>query len=310
MPSTVHMATIEDDQRHTPGPGSPPLWNESFWFAFYDSRQELGVTVRLGMYPNKQEGNLYLHFVQRGEVVHSLIDLRAPLPAREEGRLGIGGMTVEWEQPLERFRLRYQHAAHALDVAWQGFSPTYLYPAVGPESGETPGAARPTGHIEHAGVVTGTMTIAGTAYAIDCLGHRDHSWGAERDWNKLPKWDYLSGEIGKDFWFNAVRVSLGTPGNVIELFLGGLWDGREVLGLAEAKMDVRTTDGGARQLGVDLHLVDERQREHHIVGEQVLVIAPTQFGRTWCKDGFTRYRYGDRIGYGILEHAYIERNGP
>ena len=97
---------------------------------------------------------------------------------------------------------------------------------------------------------------------------------------------------------------------MIELFLGGLWDGQEVLGLADVKMDVRTADGGARQLGVDLHLVDERQRVHHIVGEQVLVIAPTQFGRTWCKDGFTRYRYGDRVGYGILEHAYIERNGP
>jgi hypothetical protein len=89
------MATIEDDQRHTPGPGSPPLWNESFWFAFYDPREELGVTVRLGMYPNKREGNLYLFFVHRGEVVHSLIDMRAPLPAGR-GRLGIGGMTVEW----------------------------------------------------------------------------------------------------------------------------------------------------------------------------------------------------------------------
>src|SRR3989304_4038431 len=162
MPSTVHMAAIEDDQRHTPGPESPLLWNESFWFAFYDPREELGVTVRLGMYPNKQEGNLYLFFVHRGEVVHSLTDLRGPMPPLEDGRLGVAGMTVAWEQPLERFRLRYQHGAHAMDVAWQGFSPTYLYPALEQTSHEAPGEARQTGHIEHAGVVPGAMGIAGT----------------------------------------------------------------------------------------------------------------------------------------------------
>ena len=306
MASTVHMATIEDDGRHTPGPGSPPLWNESYWFAFYDPRAELGVSVRLGIYANRQQGNIYLFFGHQGEIVHSLIDLRAPTPPLEAGRLVIAGMAVEWEEPLERFRLRYEHGSHAMDVVWQGFSPTYLYPSLEQTaSDEAPGQSRQTGHIEHAGVVSGSMTIAGTAYSVDCLGHRDHSWGAERDWNKLPHWDYLSGEIGRDFWFNAVRVALGQ--NAPPIFLGGLWDGREVLGLADVQMDVRTADGGARQVGVDLRLVDERQREHHIVGEEVLVIGAVQFGRTWCKDGFTRYRYNDRVGYGILEHGYIER---
>src|SRR2546425_1096104 len=28
--------------------------------------------------------------------------------------------------------------------------------------------------------------------------------------------------------------------------------------------------------------------------------------RTWLKDGFTRNRYGNRVGYGILEHGYVE----
>ena len=119
----------------------------------------------------------------------------------------------------------------------------------------------------------------------------------------MHNWDYLSGEIGKDFWFNAVQILLGDQ----QIYIGGLWDGKELLNLDEIRMDVRTADDGARQLGVDLHLVDERKREHHIVGEEVLVIAPTQFGRTWCKDGFARYRYGDRVGYGIIELGYVER---
>ena len=304
MASTVHMATIEDDQRHVPGPDSLPLWNESFWFAFYDPRTEVGVTVRLGIFANQEEANIYLFLVHAGEVVHTLIDLRAPVPSQADHRLAIAGMEIEWIESLESFRLRYEHDAHGMDVVWKGYSPTYLYPSRNGANQE-PGQVRQAGHIEHGGVVTGTITLAGRQYSVDCLGHRDHSWGGERDWTKLHHWDYLSGEIDKDFWFNAVRVVMGEGAS--EIFIGGLWDGKELLNLDEIRMDVRTADDGARQLGVDLHLIDERKREHHIVGEEVFVIAPTQFGRTWCKDGFARYRYGDRVGYGIIELGYVER---
>ena len=38
----------------------------------------------------------------------------------------------------------------------------------------------------------------------------------------------------------------------------------------------------------------------------MLVNCPVQYGRTWLKDGITRYRCGDRTGFGILEHGYVE----
>lgn len=301
MASTVHMATIEDDQRHAPGPGSLPLWNESFWFAFYDPRNEIGLSSRLGMHPNKQEGNIYHFITHAGEVVHSLIDVHAPLPPQDRRRLALGGLVIEFEEPRERFHLRYTQGWHGMDLIWEGFSPTYMYPF--PPQTTADQVPR---HIEHAGVVSGTMTIAGRRFDVECLGHRDHSWGGERDWSKLPRWDYLSGEIGRDFWFNAVQVSLtGIPQPI---YLGGLWDGKEVLNLAEVEMAVRTTDGGTRQTGVDLRLTDELGRDHHVIGEEVLAIATAPFGRTRIRDGFTRYRYGDRVGYGILEHGYIEQD--
>ena len=60
MASTVHMAAPEDDARHTPGPGSLPLWNESLWFPFYDSASDVGVVLR--------------------DKIFSSVDLPAPLP--------------------------------------------------------------------------------------------------------------------------------------------------------------------------------------------------------------------------------------
>ena len=300
MVSSVHMLTAEDDSRHVPGPGSLPLWNESFWFAFYDPNMEVGLTARVGTYPNQNEGNIYLHIVRQNEIVHSLVDGRAPAPAWEEGRLEMAGYTIDWEEPLERFRLRYQHGNHALDLIWKGISPAFLYP-------HPPGttAEQIPRHVEHGGAVSGRITISGRDYEIECLGHRDHSWGGERDWSLLPRWDYLSGEFGEDLWFNAVRVTVGQKGGP-ETFLGCIWDGSDLLNLTKVEMDVRTSEGGTRQTGVDLRIVDERQQEHHIVGEKVLAIAPTRFQGTWVKDGFTRYRYGERIGYGILECGYIE----
>ena len=100
-----------------------------------------------------------------------------------------------------------------------------------------------------------------------------------------------------------MRIDLGPETDVR---IGCLWDGRELLALTGIELAVATADGGARQLGVDARLTDERGREHRVVGEEVLVNCPVQFGRTWLKDGITRYRYRDRVGYGIHEHGYVE----
>jgi hypothetical protein len=292
------MPTPEDDGRHTPGPDALPLWNESYWFPFYDPRAEIGVVLRAGVVPNQGAANLFLFFIHRGAVVHSVVDMQAPLPGTEPRRLAVGDFVMEWERPLERFRLRYAHGAHAMDVAWEGYSPAYLYPRPPDTSTDLI-----PGHVEQGGRVTGTVTLAGTPHRIDCLGHRDHTWGGERDWAKFHSWDYLSGEIDASFWFHAVRVAFA-PG--ADIFVGCLWDGRELHALSDIAVDVTTTDGGTRQTGVDVRFTDERGRAHRVVGEEVLAVAPVQYGRTWLRDGFTRYRYGERIGYGILEHGYLE----
>jgi len=296
---TEHMATAEDDARHVPGPASLPLWNESFWFALYDEQAGIGVTVRAGMHPNKGEGNIYLLIAQDGGIAHTLIDLHAPLPPDEPARLEMLGYSIEWEEPLERFRLRYAQGNTGFDLTWEGASPVYMYPY--PPQSTSDQVPR---HIEHSGRVRGTVTIGGVAHRIDCMGHRDHSWGGERDWAQLPRWDYLSGEFGADLWFNVVRVSL--TGVAQDICLGGLWDGKELLRIADVEVDIATADGGTRQTGGVIRFMDARGREHHVIAEEVLAIAPVWFGRTCVKDGFTRYRCGDRVGYGILEHAFTE----
>lgn len=301
MASNTHMATPEDDARHTPGPGALPLWNESYWFAFYDPAAQIGVTARLGMHPVSGEANVYLLISHGDSVVYSLIDQRAPVPAMEDARVSVHGYTITCEEPLERFRLTYEGGGQSMDVVWQAMSPTCMWPF-------PPGATveQTPRHIEHAGTVRGKIRLGAREFTIDCLGHRDHSWGGERDWSKIHRWEYLSGEIDKDFWFNAVQLTLqGIPQ---QIHVGCLWDGNEVMMATKIAMDVRTVEGGSRATDVDLRITDERGHDWEISGETVFAQANVWFGRTSLRDGFVRYRLGDRVGYGILEHGYVERD--
>ena len=73
------------------------------------------------------------------------------------------------------------------------------------------------------------------------------------------------------------------------MFIGAtteLHEGREI------RLDIKTADGGTRQIGCDWQIQDERGREFHIVGEPVLTNLIVRFNRTWLKDGIARFRGG------------------
>ena len=123
MASTTHLATPEDDARHTPGPASLPLWNESLWFPFYDSASDVGVVLRAGIHANRGEANLFLFLTHRGTVVHSVIDHRLPVPPVEQGRLEMAGLLIEWLVPRESFRLRSEILADLFSVLHSTHAP-------------------------------------------------------------------------------------------------------------------------------------------------------------------------------------------
>ena len=127
MASKTHMATVEDDARHAPGPESRPLWNESYWFTFVEPKAEIGFAARFGMLPNMGYGNFYLLVSQGDALVYSLIDQRAKLP--EMGApLSMCGYTIDVEKPLERFHLTFERDSIALDVVWESSIPTCMWP--------------------------------------------------------------------------------------------------------------------------------------------------------------------------------------
>ena len=73
MATTSHMATAEDDARHTPGPDSLPLWNESLWFPFYDPASRIGVVTRIGLLPLQSVANVWMLVTRDGCICFQVV---------------------------------------------------------------------------------------------------------------------------------------------------------------------------------------------------------------------------------------------
>lgn len=287
------MIEARDDRRHRPAADSLPLWNESYWFSFYDPANRIGVVMRIGILPNQKQSNVWLYISREGRIVHVGTDLDCPPPVGDIDDLSLKGVTYRCIEPLRRFQLLYKGHGASIDVTWSGSHPVCLYP-VPPGSTESEFPR----HLEQGGRVGGTVTIDGNDYSISTFGHRDHSWGGERDWTRMTRWHYISGDFD-NFSFNVIWISLSGA----EFTAGFVWDGKEIMGVSEVKTNVSTDSSGCRQTGATLSFLDERKRRHEI-SAKVMDVCEVNLGKTNCNDGFAEFRMGDRTGYGIVELGF------
>jgi hypothetical protein len=288
--------TPTDDRRHVPGPAARPLWNESWWFPFYDPVTRIGVVTRIGLLPLQRTANVWF-FVTRGDaVVHDATSLALPLPAGDiDDGISVGGLTYRCLAPLTRWQLRYADAKVEMDVEWEAFSPSHPWPV--PPGTTVDDVQR---HVEQSGWVAGTLRLGDERVCIErAFGHRDHSWGGERDWSKLLRWYYTSGEMGADLSFNAVKVWLAP-----ETFLtvGCVWDGEQSIDLADLDVEGRIDGATGEHTGALVTMRDARGREWQFDG-RVLAHCPVQIGPTRVDDGVSEFRGGGRVGYGIIEYG-------
>jgi len=295
MLSSTDTIAAEDERRHCPGPDSLPLWSESYWFPIYDPETKIGIVTRIGILANQRLANLWMFISHDGCIVHNVTDLVCPLPDSDIDDLRLRNVRYRCLDPLRRWRLSYDGDGYAMDLLWQAICPVYQYP-VSPDSTVDQSAR----HIEQSARVRGTVTIAGKTYTLDCLGHRDHSWGGERDWAKFNTWTYISCEFDEKFSLNAVKISFDPQ---THFKVGFFWDGEHVMGLQDHEVELRTNAEATLQTGASLWLVNEKGVRHEIEAE-VLDVCPVTIGPTQVNDAICRFTSGDSVGYGIIEYGY------
>ena len=315
-------------------PDDAPTFNESVYVNGFDPAQRIGGWLRLGNRVNEGSAELSVClYLPDGRVA-----CQFKRPAITDGTSNTigwaetaGGLTYEVSAPFERLDIAYDGELLLLDAPSALRDPktmfksaprveggvTWSVRAVSPAHGGEPtspeGAAQmlygdrfSRGHFnQHVGVV-GTMRVGNETWNLDAFGWRDHSWGP-RVWQAIWAYRLFLGNCGPDRGFMLLKNMRPAAG---ARRMGVLqWDGQyeDIVDL-----DVVTTWSDEMDpVSATITAVTKARTE--VIEARVLTLAPLRNRRTEdgvtlesrVAEGFTEFRWRDRVGYGMSE--YIER---
>jgi hypothetical protein len=204
-----------------------PEWNESYYFVFYDTKNNLGGMTRIGFKPNKQEGMAffflflpsgsaagyyaekkikdYTKSIKVGGITHwcqektkwsynfkgNMIFVKNPedLPeVRKQPKLIIGNQKVNMDILFKPINEPYEYSQHMTSESLE----------IGKKAGDK--------HWEQIATLSGNIQIANENFLIkNALGQRDHTYGV-RDWTGVGNWLYYVVWFNKDLAINPAAI--------------------------------------------------------------------------------------------------------
>jgi len=212
---------------HTAKPDSE--WNESYYFVFYDKRQNFGGMTRLGFKPNKNEAmaffilflpdgsaGAYQHMeriddrtrkkrLQAGQIVHQP-QLDGVWKYELVGNMAITRKPEDLGKIAEHPELVSKMLPVSMDVSLTPINDVYEYSenttAESKELGEKSGDE----HWEQMGKVSGQIKLGETTFSIeDVMGQRDHTNGV-RDMTGIGNWLYYVIWFSEDLCANPTAI--------------------------------------------------------------------------------------------------------
>lgn len=324
--------TIPDNYMHFPGPQSN--WNESRYIDFYDTENQVGGWLRIGMRPNEcfAEMSACVNLPDGRTAFHYE---RAPINGNS---LNAGGQSWLIGDPFRSVVVNYAGPMTVLDDPWLLTDPKTAFTS-SPRAdvrislrSETEGLDAVMGsdqdhidqiflpgqadwHYQHLCWTTGTITIDDTVYKINGAGGKDHSWGPRNWLAKIYLRWLIAATPDRSFGFMLQRA----VGPTKEVLGGHIWE-NGTFRLADR---------------IDINNSYETESPHRLIKTELTV----QSGdRTWSATGTpqtwlplrhrsadehgnpallrivkspTKWIFGDkRIGEGMCEiHDRIDDNG-
>jgi len=243
------MITAADAEFHAPS-SDTPTWAETNYFGFYDV--ESGLT-----------GGIYLLFRPNLGVVTSLIvlntkqaitpwgadfvDLRNHLAIPEPRSLHTyaldNGLRVETVVPNHTWNVTYDDGeGTTIDIVHAGLMEPYDIndPEQDPITAATLAKAKNEGfqwgtaykgHFDTTGKVTGTVSVRGKHYSIDCVATMDHSWGPRPE-RGIPEMSWMHAHFSENYAIHALySFDASTGGGEYQLAHGYVLEDGQVYGL-------------------------------------------------------------------------------
>jgi hypothetical protein len=314
----------EDELTHRPDESSN--FNESVYTNGFDSTSPVGGWMRLGNRVNEGHAELSVClYLPDGRIA---CQFRRPSIASNE-RFDAGGLSYSVDEPLKKVSMTYDGELVIVDDPDALRNPQSLFKtgprlpgrvhwtheAVSPiHGGEPTSDAVPTmygrdfslGHFNQHGRVRGEIKVGDDSWPIDGRGWRDHSWGP-RYWQAIFCYRLFIANFADGDGFMLLKITDkhgasrrqgvllidGCYEEIIDMDLSTDWSDEQ--DPAHVRLGVRTANRKAIITGDILRLAPLRNRRE----------ANGEILESRIAEGFTRFSWDGRQGYGMTE--YIER---
>ncbi len=306
-----------------------PFFNESRYVHLIDGAQRLGGWFRIGQRANQGFSEMTLClYLPDGRVAFMF----AKPEQVSRDAIEAAGLRFDIDEPMQRSSLRYAGPVHLLadgavmENPREAFTPEsrveaaieLQFEAIAPAHGgellgddgepfdEGEGRYFARAHFDQSLRGHGTVRVGTQSWTMRGHGLRDHSWGP-RIWQAIPWYRWFPCSFGDDLAICLILVQQA-DGRFLET--GYLHDGSGRLRhVANIRLDTRY-DARQYPLGFTLRFDDDGGAQHTIEGETLNSVPCRHWRR--LPDGstdksrimecMTRYRFGDRVGYGMAEY--------
>ncbi|MFX0187466.1 MAG: hypothetical protein ACFE8A_06995 [Candidatus Hodarchaeota archaeon] len=281
-----------------------PEWNESYYFAFFNKKHNLGGVSRIGFKPNKQEGMTFFFLFlpdSSAAIYHQVEEIKEYLDLPP-----VGGMAHNWqsdgkwyykfrgkmiflknpedlpkirEQPklallFKIIRKKLSKKLVKMNLAFNPVNDVYEYSEfMTPESLKL-GKKAGDKHWEQIAIISGEIQVGKKKYLIsNTIGQRDHTYGI-RDWTGVGNWLYYVIWFNKNLAINPAAI-VGDDGS---LSTGGFLfkNGKNIPLKTIRIIDQQFRENGVLPVSSKLEIIDF-QEEKHILKAKVGPIIPVKF---------------------------------
>lgn len=303
---------MSTDKLHSPG--NHKQWNESFYFNWYDQRQNICSFTRIGITPNVKQKNVFLFFMlPNGKKLG--IRKNTPigeLPAENNLILEVNNLCFtrktsekEWNLDYDGEMINpYQPDDPPVPVKFNlqfiGLHSMFNYrecPISELQEKHSKNVA--SEHLEQYGKIKGTLLIEDKSYEINALGERDHSWGV-RDWTAPKRWVWLTCQFNKEFAFNITKLTVAEG----DIDAGFIHKNGKTQPIKKVSIDTAYSKHHEPilfnlSMTTTLNKTFEMQAS---VKDKIHVPFENNKTRSLMYENLAKYTYKDDTGYGIAEY--------
>jgi len=293
----------EADDRLHPAASDARLLVETMWWNFHLPQRNLDAEIYICVRPNL--GLTYSGIYIWDDFCRHATDLLyfdtqsyLPMPEGDLDQFSLAnGFKLRTVEPLTRYQFSYDGARqNGFALEFEGLAKPLAFQHA--TKGDQERTTYAPGHFDQVGRVTGDLRLNGTTLRIDCISHRDRSWGAVRGESPgyPPDVDWHSAHFGHELWFQC-WLWHGEP-VATDLQSGVVYKGGRPVSMAAVERRTVFDSSGLEPRFIELLVLDVEGSEYHLQGRvRNMFPWPGSFNMVGFA-GLVEWRLGDRVGYG------------